>query len=127
MKKALQMILPVLTAAAVMITAGFWVRNNVPSDSLHIRELPQTLESTPSADTPSEPVPTDGGLVDINTADLARLMTLPGIGEVLAQRIIDYRTAHGPFASPEDLLNVSGIGYGKLEDILNLITTGGTT
>lgn len=50
-------------------------------------------------------------------------MALPGVGEVLAERIIAYREANGPFARPEDLLNVSGIGeksYGKLADYITV-------
>lgn len=59
------------------------------------------------------------GLVNINTADVAQLMTLPGIGEARAQDIIDYREIHGAFAEKEDLKNVSGIKenmYKKLAD-----------
>ena len=63
--------------------------------------------------------------LDVNMATKAELMALPGIGETLAQRILDYRIAHGPFSRPEELMNVSGIGAGKLEPILDLITTGG--
>jgi competence protein ComEA len=61
-------------------------------------------------------------LVNINTATLDQLETLPGIGEVLAQRILDYRTEHGPFKSIEDLLNVSGIGDARLADLKPHIT-----
>ncbi len=68
--------------------------------------------------------PGTGGtpLVNVNTATAAELEALPGIGEVLAQRIIDHRTEHGPFASVEDLLDVSGIGEAILEDIRDLVT-----
>ncbi|HKN48979.1 MAG TPA: ComEA family DNA-binding protein, partial [Actinomycetota bacterium] len=63
-----------------------------------------------------------GGLVNINTATLDQLETLPGIGPALGQRIVDYRTQHGPFHSVEDLLNVSGIGEKRLADIKSKVT-----
>ena len=59
------------------------------------------------------------GLVNINTADAAALCTLPGIGESRANDIIAYREANGPFASCEDIMNVSGIKtsvYNKISD-----------
>ena len=65
------------------------------------------------------------GLVDINTAGLDELMTLPGIGEARARAILDDRAERGPFRYPEDLIRVRGIGEGILEHILDLITTGG--
>ena len=63
--------------------------------------------------------------MNINTADADELAQLPGIGEVLAQRIVDYRGTHGNFTAVEQLTNVEGIGQGKLEDILEWITIGG--
>ena len=56
-------------------------------------------------------------LVNLNSASAERLVCLPGIGEVLAGRIIAYREEHGPFASVEELTEVYGIGEGKLEAI----------
>ena len=52
-------------------------------------------------------------------------MALPGIGEVLAERILSYRTEYGNFATVEGLLNVEGIGEKRIEEILDLITIGG--
>ena len=61
-------------------------------------------------------------LVDLNTAEAEELATLPGIGEGLAKRIVDYRTEHGPFEGPEGLMEVSGIGEKKLEELRDYIT-----
>jgi competence protein ComEA len=54
--------------------------------------------------------PAADGMVHLNTADLAALDTLPRIGPTLAQRIIDWREANGPFTSVDQLLEVAGIG-----------------
>ncbi len=54
------------------------------------------------------------GIVDLNSASLSDLDSLPGVGPSTAQAIIDYRVANGPFASVDDLLNVRGIGPSKL-------------
>jgi competence protein ComEA len=61
-------------------------------------------------------VQTAGGprAVNVNTAPVVELESLPGIGPVLARRIVDYRTRHGPFRQLEDLLQVQGIGPGLL-------------
>ncbi len=61
--------------------------------------------------------------VNINTADAAALETLPGIGPALAQRILDYRQAHGPFLRVEDIMEVSGIGKATFEKLSDQITT----
>lgn len=68
-------------------------------------------------------LPLSGGLININTADAAALESLPGIGPSLAQRILDYRQAHGPFARIEDIQEVSGIGPATFAKIQDLITT----
>lgn len=63
-----------------------------------------------------------GGLVNVNTATLDQLDTLPGIGPVTAQAIIDYRTESGPFTSVDQLDDVSGIGEVTLAEIRDLVT-----
>jgi competence protein ComEA len=73
----------------------------------------------PVGATPSAP---SGGKVNINTAGLAELDSLPGIGPGYAQRIIEYRQAHGPFSSIEELQNVPGIGPATFARIRDLIT-----
>lgn len=62
------------------------------------------------------------GKVNVNTADQAELETLPGIGPSLAARIIEHRDANGPFASIQDLLEVSGIGEKTLANLEPYIT-----
>jgi len=63
-----------------------------------------------------------GGRININTADSALLDTLPGIGPSTAQKIIAYRDANGSFTSPEELMNVSGIGEAKYNQVKDAIT-----
>jgi competence protein ComEA len=79
-------------------------------------QIPTALPGTPSqASTPK------GTKINLNTATLEELDSLPGIGPVLAQRIIDYRQTYGPFQSVDDLLRVQGIGPALLEKIRDLV------
>jgi competence protein ComEA len=66
---------------------------------------------------------TSNSKVNINTASEAELDSLPGVGEVTAKKIIDYRNENGKFSSIEDIKNVKGIGDNKFEDIKDSITT----
>lgn len=88
----------------------------------------QLLIGLPGAAAPAASAGSDGGPVssagpvDLNTATAAQLDALPGVGPVLAQRIVDWRTQHGRFGSVEDLSKVTGIGDAKLADLKPLIT-----
>ncbi len=72
---------------------------------------------------PSAGAPAGGaaGPIDLNTATLAELDTLPGVGPVLAQRILDWRTQHGQFASVDQLSDVPGIGDARLAQLRDLV------
>lgn len=65
--------------------------------------------------------------VNINTASSQQLQSLPHIGAVKAQAIIDYRNAHGPFRSTKDIMRVKGIGKATYEKLQNDISVSGVT
>ena len=81
----------------------------------HTRRLSASPSSTPHV-----------GLLDVNRASREQLEALPGIGPVLAQRIVDWRRAHGAFRKIEDLLEIKGIGAKKLERVQTLIAVHST-
>jgi competence protein ComEA len=75
----------------------------------------------PAADAPASGG-SAGGPVSLNTATLAQLQTLPGVGPVLAQHILDWRDAHGRFTSVDQLDDVPGIGAVKFASLKPLVT-----
>lgn len=85
----------------------------------------QPTVSNPSTGAPETQPPQSEKKVNINTASIEQLMTLPGIGEVYAKRIVEYRAANGPFKKISDITNVTGIGTKRFEAIMGLITVGG--
>jgi competence protein ComEA len=66
--------------------------------------------------------PASGSKVSLAAATVDQLDELPGIGPVTAQKIVDWRTTHGPFRSVEDLDDVPGIGPAKVEQLRDLVT-----
>jgi competence protein ComEA len=87
--------------------------------------IPRVGEApTPAPGTGGTSAPALTGPLNINTAAAGELELLPGIGPALAQRIVEYRDAHGPFNTIEELQNVSGIGPATLDELRSLITVG---
>lgn len=105
-----------------------------PSQDANLDELNLAAKVTDGQKilVPGAPQPVDGvnantpvaspQTVNVNTATVAELETLPGVGPALAARIIEYRRKNGPFSSLEELDEVEGIGPGKLEHLEDRVT-----
>lgn len=106
------------------------------SDEIYIRDISKADNATAvMAETENDDFPrigfdtgshegvyeSGGEKININTASVGELTNLPGIGEVIAERIIKYREESGDFLSIEEIMDVSGIGEGKFEAIKDLI------
>ena len=103
--QALNLAAPVQEGVQVLVPAKQPVSGSAPPDG--------TTGTSPGA---------PGTLVNINTASATELEALPGIGEVISQAIVDYRTQNGPFATVDDLESVSGIGPPIMDDVRDLVT-----
>ena len=104
-----------ILAALVLLLSGFLGVHLLSGEPLPIPPKEQSISR--------EPVPEDLNeflklsMLDLNSATKEELIALPGIGETLAGRIVEYRNEHGPFESWSDVKQVRGIGSGKLETI----------
>ena len=115
MKKQGSFLLLWITVAFLVITLGVFLARNTLTGDVLVQPLPPAETTAPASDP----------LIDLNAADLAQLQQLPGVGEVLAQRILAHRQKLGGFTDPAQLLEVEGIGNQKLEALLPYITVGG--
>ena len=116
----------ILCFAFVGFLTGFYLGRNLNAGPIQVANLPDPTEAQgtdPEAtSTTDSATPT---IININTATKEQLETLPGIGPVLAQRILDYIQKNGPFETMSQLTLVNGIGVKILEGILDFATVGG--
>src|SRR5262245_10952063 len=90
---------PVLVVALIVLAAG----------------VPRTAGAEKTGSSDVKAAVSSGDKVNINTADVKELMKLSGVGRSMAERIVQYRDAHGPFKKPEELRKVEGVGAGLWE------------
>lgn len=104
---------------AGLVLLGFNKKEAVTTYTAPINEIQQAPSAKPQVTGTS----TERQLaVSLNSATQEELELLPGIGEVTALKIIEYRTQHGPFPKIEDVMNVSGIGEKKFEQMKQYLT-----
>ncbi|MBQ1264329.1 MAG: helix-hairpin-helix domain-containing protein [Oscillospiraceae bacterium] len=119
--KVLYWLIPSACALLAAVLLGFFLGRNTITKTLRVQ-----TERTKTAEISEQvPVQTATAPVDLNTADVQMLMTLPGVGEVLAQRIIEYRDLAEGFVFAEQLLEVEGVGEAKFAQLRPYITVEG--
>ncbi len=88
--------------------------------------VPSRVEAVAGGGATASPTDASGGIggsaVSLSSATVEELDELPGVGPITAQKILDYRTEHGPFASVDDLDAVPGIGPTRIEQLRDLVT-----
>ncbi len=110
----------IAAAVFVLVTAGYFLSQQWNRDEYTVQTQALLIQSEQAEQEEQEEQVQE--LVNINTADAELLETLPGIGPVKAQAIVDDREENGPFTVVEELIRVPGIGEGTLETLLDYIT-----
>ncbi len=110
-----------LLGSAISLYDYLWP-DDIEDFHVHKAAIPVPAAAEPTLDDTDPAGRAHAILIDINTASLTDLQTLPRIGPRTAERIVDHRTANGPFLAIDDLTAVRGIGPKRLAELKPLIT-----
>ena len=122
--ESINMAYPVSDNMMITVPSKNAVPNAAPQDEYIITLPPKAASGVAeNSDTEESTIESTNVLVNINTADISDLCTLPGIGESTAKKIIAYREEHGLFEHIEDIMNISGIKESRFNSIKDMITT----
>lgn len=113
-----------ITCVFLCVILGIFIGRNFTDSYKRIEDFP--VNPPTQTDDKSEAITDDPVKIDLNAATLYQLQLLPGVGEAIAQRIIDYRSQNNGFQSVEELMKVDGIGEKKFAEIEPYIKIGGT-
>lgn len=125
MKKHVIPVLCAVIATTAAFLSGLFLGRKISNPPVQISAVVSQGPVEITRPTEAETLPPVQFPIDINTASLYEFTALPGIGDVLAQRILDYRASNGPFSSIDELMNVYGISEKRYEAISDYIAIGG--
>ena len=126
LKRLAAFVIPALALLACGVMLGIFIMQTRVPGTVSVQHAEPDEPEEAVQTVMEEPSDAADDRLDLNTATAAELQELPGIGEVIAQRIIDYRDLCGRFLDPEQLMEVDGIGEAKYEKIRDLVTVRNT-
>lgn len=126
LKRLAAFVIPALALLACGVMLGIFIMQTRVPGTVSVQHAEPDEPEEAVQTVMEEPSDAADDRLDLNTATAAELQELPGIGEVIAQRIIDYRDLCGHFLDPEQLMEVDGIGEAKYEKIRDLVTVRNT-
>lgn len=126
LKRLAAFVIPALALLACGVMLGIFIMQTRVPGTVSVQHAEPDEPEEAVQTVMEEPSDAADDRLDLNTATAAELQELPGIGEVIAQRIIDYRDLCGRFLDPEQLMEVDGIGEAKYEKLRDLVTVRNT-
>ena len=126
LKRLAAFVIPALALLACGVMLGIFIMQTRVPGTVSVQHAEPDEPEEAVQTVMEEPSDAADDRLDLNTATAAELQELPGIGEVIAQRIIDYRDLCGHFLDPEQLMEVDGIGEAKYEKLRDLVTVRNT-